>query len=127
MWEKAMINSIAANEVVSSLDLNLTINDRNVLGYLAQFVDEETQCEKALEALKVGEIAIQSASPMLDTRVVQEKFAEVEGRMSEQLAEFQRKVTSDFSRFFEEKDGVVPRSIDGIFGEKGALTRTFQS
>ncbi len=49
------------NGTVSSLDLTLGITDRNVLGYLAQFDDEETQSEKALEALKVGVIAIQSA------------------------------------------------------------------
>jgi hypothetical protein len=114
-------------EVLSSLDLTILITDRNVLGYLAQFEDEDMQCEKALEALKVGVIAIQSASPTLDTQVVQAKFTEVEGRMRDQLAEFQRKVTEDFCRYFEEQDGVVPRSIDGIFGDKGVLTRTFQS
>jgi hypothetical protein len=115
------------NAAVSSLDLTLVITDRNVVGYLAQFRDEEKQCEKALEALKVGVIAILSASPTLDTQVVQTKFSEVEGRMREQLGDFQRKVADDFCRYFEEQDGVVPRSIDGIFGDKGALTRTFQN
>lgn len=110
---------------VSCLDLTLIITDRNILEYLAQFQNEETQCEKALEALKVGVIAIQSASPTLDTQVVQAKFSEVEGRMREQLADFQRKVTDDFCRYFEE-EGVVPRSIDGIFGDRGTLTATFQ-
>jgi hypothetical protein len=56
--EKAMTNGTIANEVVSSLDLNLVIKDRNILGYLAQFHDEETQIEKAIEALKVGVVAI---------------------------------------------------------------------
>ena len=115
------------NVAVSSLDLSLVITERNVLGYLAQFQDEETQCEKALEALKVGVIAILSASPTLDTQVVQAKFSEVENRMREQMDEFQKKVTDDLCRYFEEEDGVVPRSIDGVFGDKGALTRTFQT
>jgi hypothetical protein len=101
--------------------------DSNVVGYLGQFEDEETQSEKALEALKVGVIAIQSASPTLDTQVVQEKFSEVEGRMREQLADFQKKVGDDFCRYFEEDRGVVPRSIDGFLGENGILTRTFQT
>ena len=115
------------NDIVSSLDLHLVINDRNVLGYLAQFVGEEIQCEKALEALNVGVIAIQSASPTLDTRVVQAKFAEVESRMKEQMDEFQRKAADELVRYFAERDGIVPRSIDEAFGERGSLARTFES
>jgi len=113
------------NAAVSSLDLALVITEPNVLTYLAQFPSEELQCEKALEALKVVVIAILSASPTLDTQVVQLKFSEVEGRMREQLTEFQKKVTDDLCRYFADQDGVVPRSIDGVFGERGALTRTF--
>jgi hypothetical protein len=117
------MNDVAA----SGLDLTLTITDRNVLAYLAHFDDEETQCEKALEAMKVGVIAIQSASPTLDTQVVQAKFSEIESRMREQLAEFKEKVEEELCRYFEDQQGVVPRSIDGVFGDKGALTRTFQN
>jgi|LSQX01.3.fsa_nt_gb uncharacterized protein YfcZ (UPF0381/DUF406 family) len=116
-----------ATESLSSLDLTLVITDPNVISYLSQFDDEESQAEKALEALKVGVIAIQSASPTLDTHIVQAKFAEVETRMQEQLTEFQRKVKDDLCRYFEEQNGVVPRSIDGVFGETGSLSRTFRT
>ncbi|CAN5460116.1 hypothetical protein BH10PLA2_BH10PLA2_30990 [soil metagenome] len=114
-------------EVISSLDLNLIVSDPNVLAYLVPFDDERIQCEKALEALKVGVIAIQSASPTLDTQVVQTKFAEVESRLKEQMAEFQKKVADNLVRYFAENDGVVPRSIDGVFGDNGAVTRTLQA
>ncbi|MEW4453064.1 hypothetical protein AB1L30_10340 [Bremerella sp. JC817] len=122
-----MTNSAVANEVVSSLDLNLVITDRNVLGYLAQFPDEETQIDKVLEALKVGVIAIQSASPTLDTTVVQSQFAEMETSMREYVDAFQRSIKDDFKKYFEGDDGVVPRSIEDIFGDSGSLTRTFQA
>jgi hypothetical protein len=112
---------------VTGLDLTLVVTDHTVVSYLAQFDDEETQCAKALEALKVGVIAIQSASPTLDTQVVQSKFAELDTRMREQLADFQRKVKEDMGRYFEERSGVVPRSIDGVFGDHGSLSRTFQT
>jgi hypothetical protein len=46
--------------------------------------------------------------------------------MKEQMSDFQKKVTDDLVRYFAENDGVVPRSIDGVFGEKGAVTRTLQ-
>lgn len=124
--QTAVNNHALKSDVLSSLDLNLVISDRNVLAYLAQFEDDEIKCEKVLEALKVGVIAIQSASPTLDTQVVQSKFAEVESRMKEQMGEFQKKVADDLVRYFAENDGVVPRSIDGVFGDKGAVTRTLQ-
>lgn len=122
----AMSVAAANHEVLSSLDLSLVITDRNVLSYLAQFTDEEAKNEKAIEALKVGVIAIQSASPTLDTTVVQSQFSEMETRMRESISDFQKGVRQDLQRYFEENDGVVPRSIDGMFGEAGMLSRTFR-
>jgi hypothetical protein len=122
--------TLVTNEALSiifNLEINLIIADRNVIAYLAQFGDEETQCEKAIEALKVGVIAIQSASPTLDTQVVQAKFAEVERRVQEQLTEFTGNVAENLRRYFAEQEGVVPRSIDGIFGDSGSLARTFKN
>lgn len=117
----------ANHEVISSLDLNLVITDQTVLGYLAQFQSEDTQTEKTLEALKVGVIAIQSASPTLDTTIVQSQFAEMESSMREYVTAFQKSIKEDLKKYFESNDGVVPRSIDDIFGDSGTLSRTFQT
>jgi hypothetical protein len=116
-----------SSEVVSSLDLSLVITDRQVRAYLARFPSEELQCEKALEALKIGVIAIQSASPTLDTQVVQEKFAELDTRWKDQVTEFQTRIESDLARYFASQHGVVPKSLDEIFGERGLVTRTLQA
>lgn len=62
--------------------LTLPITDPIVLGYITQF-DEDHHVEKAVEALKVGVIALKSASPTLDMRVVHDKFAEVMGDETE--------------------------------------------
>lgn len=116
----------ATQDAISSLDLNLLITDRNILSYLVQFSDEETQMEKVTEALKVGVIAIQSASPTLDTTVVQSHFSELDTQMRESLTTFQRDVKNNLTNYFEEGKGVVPKSIDDIFGEDGTLASTFQ-
>lgn len=116
-----------SEQVLSSLDLNLVITDRNVTSYLSQFPNEETQTEKAIEALKVGVIAIQSASPTLDTTVVQSHFSEMETRMRQSINDFQHSVKEDLKKYFEDNDGIVPRSIDGVFGSEGSLSRTFET
>lgn len=125
--QSAINSNVRKSEVISSLNVNLVISDRNVLAYLAQFENEETQCEKALEALKVGVIALQSASPTLDTTVVQTHFAEMESSMQEYVAMFQKSIKDDLKKYFESSDGVVPRSIADIFGEGGTLSRTFRA
>ena len=120
-----MQNQVATQEVISDLDLNLVITDRNVLAYLAQFSDEEVQVAKVNEALKVGVIAIQSASPTLDTTVVQSQFGQLDRQMREALGCFQREVQQNMTLYFEKGNGVVPKSIDEIFGQEGSLFSTF--
>jgi hypothetical protein len=115
------------SEQISSLDLTLVITERNVIGYLSRFEDEDTQSEKALEALKVGVTAIQSASPMLDTQVVHHKFTELEAKLREQMTSFQQEIKNGLSRYFAHGDGEVPRSINGFFGPDGKLSQTFKT
>ena len=114
-------------DVLFNLDLTLVITDQTVLGYLAQFSNEDTQIEKALEALKIGVIAIQSASPTLDTTFVQSQFTAMELSMREYVATFQKSIKDDPNKYFESNSGVVPRSIDDIFGDSGSLSRTFHA
>jgi hypothetical protein len=108
----------------SNLDLTLVITDPNILLYLSPFDSVEAKTEKVMEALKVGVIAIQSASPTLDTRVVQAKFTELEARLKEYVTDFQEEIGSHLQQYFKEGDGVIPRSLDGVFGTKGSFAQT---
>lgn len=93
------------------LELTLPINGPIVSGYLSQF-EHADWAPKATAALKVGVIAIQSASPTLDMRVVQEKFGEVETRFKDFVGEFQEELTGHLGHYFKDKDGQLPRSLD---------------
>ncbi|GIW83130.1 MAG: hypothetical protein KatS3mg105_4937 [Gemmatales bacterium] len=117
----------AINGVPHAMNLALVVTDQAVLAYLSKFDDEETKCEKALEALKVGVIAIQSASPTLDTSVVQAHFAKMEASMREYVTAFQDSIKGDLKKYFESENGVVPRTFDDIIGDSGSLSRTFHA
>jgi hypothetical protein len=108
------------------LELTLPIYDPIVYGYITQF-DEDQRVEKAVEALKVGVIALKSASPTLDMRVVHDKFAEVETRFKDFVGEFQEEITSHLGHYFKDKDGQLPRSLDGYLGQDGHLARTIRA
>lgn len=106
------------------LHLEVQIRDPIVLTYLRAFDDPERP-GKAVAAMKVGVIAIQSATPSLDTQVVREGFVEMEGRFKERVEEFQEDIGETLGKYFKERDGVVPKSLDGLFGKDGTLTQTF--
>lgn len=110
----------------ATMPLLLEVTDPNVIAYLSTFEDDQVRRDKANEALKVGVIAIRSASPTLDTTVVQSTFSDLELRMKDYLDEFMTAVRDDLANYFKDQDGVVPKSINGIFGEDGRLGRIFQ-
>jgi hypothetical protein len=53
----------------AAIFLDLEARDPTVIAYLAKF-DEEDRPERALDALRVGVIALRTASPTLDGEVV---------------------------------------------------------
>jgi len=106
--------------------LTLEVTERVVLEYLEQF-PEETRCEKALDALKVGVIAIQSASPSLDTRVVEEKFRQVETEINRAVEDFKEELKTKLEQYFKAEGGALPLCLDRYFGENGNLSRVMEA
>jgi len=116
----------ATRPLHSSLTLTLEIQEPVILDYLSQFHDPGVQQVKALEALKVGVIAICSATPSLDTQVVQTKFGELEQKLQGQLGEFQREVKDALKNYFCDQNGSVPRRLSEFLGDDGKVTRTLR-
>ena len=76
-------------KVPTELLLKLTVKDDNIIKYLMNYESPQRE-DKALEALKVGVIAILSASPSLDTKVVEEKFNKIERSLQEYSEVFKK-------------------------------------
>jgi flagellin-like hook-associated protein FlgL len=108
------------------LHLELEIADRDIVRFLEQFDGEERR-SKALEALKVGVIAIQSASPTLDTRIVEEKFREVQARISTEVEQFREDLREKLECYFRTDGGAVPALFEKNFGEEGKISRILES
>jgi hypothetical protein len=104
------------------LHLELTVTDPTVTKYLFTF-DEPVRQDKAIDALRVGVIAIQSASPTIDTKIVEEKFREVEGSIDTCISDFGKDIKAILDEYFKTGSGAVPRSLDTLFGNNGTLTQ----
>lgn len=108
------------------LHLELEISDREVVRFLEQFEEEERKT-KALEALKVGVIAIRSASPTLDTRIVEEQFREVQSRISTEVEQFREDLREKLECYFRTDGGTIPSLFEKNFGEEGKIARILES
>src|SRR5260370_24946069 len=98
----------------SVIALTLEVREPLLVAYFEPY-EESERSSKALEALKVGVIALQTACPTLDTQIVKDQFAEMQKDFGDALA-----------RCFEEKDGLLPKSLNDAFGDKGTLSQFFQ-
>jgi hypothetical protein len=108
--------------VEAVLHLELVISDSTITKYLQSF-DVAVRHDKAIEALKVGVIAIQSASPMLDTKVVDEKFREVKSNIDKCISDFEADIKTKLEEYFKSGSGTLPRSLDTLFGNNGTVTQ----
>ena len=108
-------------ETPSELSLKLTIKDENVIKYLISYESPQRE-DKALEALKVGVIAILSASPCLDTKIVEAKFDKIEKNLQEYSEAFKKTLGEELKKYFEKEKGDVPAAINSVLGEKGTLS-----
>lgn len=108
------------------MHIELEIRDPIVITYLCSFEGEEERKEKALEALKVGVIAIQSASPVLDTRVVHEKFQQLVSDINSYIDDFKGVVSKQLEDYFKKDSGEVPRSLNSLFGSDGKIDSIFK-
>lgn len=109
---------------MTEMQLQLVVRDRTVMNFLSRYEGEQRQ-EKALEALKVGVIAIQSASPFLDTRVVEEKFKDVHSAIEVCITDFTDNLKTKLEEHFKPDGGSLPRTLDKAFGEQGTVSRLF--
>ena len=98
---------------ISLIPLTLEVCEPLLVAYFEPY-EEPERSAKALEALKVGVIALQTACPTLDTQIVKDQFTEMQQDFGEALA-----------RCFAEKDGLLPKSLNDAFGDKGALSQFF--
>lgn len=90
-----------------TLRLEIEITDEDVIRFLEQFREEE-RSSRALEALKVGVIAIRSASPTLDTAVVEEKFREVRSLIESDVQVFRDELRERLENYFRTEGALSP-------------------
>lgn len=104
------------------IEMPLFITDPLVIRYLSTFSEAE-RSERIIEALRVGVIAIQSASPTIDTNMVDDKFRQVQTTIDGYLNGFKGDLKEKLEDYFKSGSGAVPRSLDSFFGTNGTMSQ----
>jgi len=94
-----------------SMHLELEVCDPAVVGFLEQF-EGPARSAKALEALRFGVGVLQTSSPTMDLQMVKDEFGDLHVELKNSLA-----------NYFKDEHGILPRSLNGYFGENGTVTR----
>lgn len=101
--------------------LNLHIADPLVVDYLNGFTPQERE-QKALEALRVGTIALRAVTPALDISLVEQKFNRLQSALADYANQFGRGLEEQMNQHFKAETGTVPRQLEEYFGaEHGRL------
>jgi hypothetical protein len=110
-------------ETKGTLELSLVITDPTITSYLKRFPEGDEREDKAIEALKVGVIAIQSASPSLDTSVVKERFTCMENELSSSIDRMKVDVQSYLKQYFDCENGSVKLFLDKQLGDSSPFAK----
>lgn len=79
--------------------LVVRLDDEVVLGYLSQFPPSEWE-RRILEAARIGVIAIRSAGPALDARVVEDAFHKTEEGLQRTVQDLERALKDRLEDYF---------------------------
>jgi len=125
MLEVIDTKSVDAVGTSESLHLNLEVSDLIVVQYLRASKPQDIEM-KAAEALKVGVIALRSVSPTLDASIVEQKFKDLERSLDDHARDFKSDLQAKIEQYFKSETGSVPRHLDSLIGEDGALSKTLE-
>ena len=113
-------NNLKGDKYMSkTLSLNLEIKDDRVIDYFNNF-NSKINTEKALEALKVGVVAIQASGSFLEsTKVSDKRTHELQQHIGEELNIFYKNKSLTNSTAEKEFKISIQRSIEALAGELG--------
>lgn len=111
----------SAISTTETLTINLSRpNDSVVLDYLLPF-DRTLWEEKSRDALRVGVVAIKNVSPVLDAKIVEEKFKDAQAEIKGLLDNFKDEFNGNLKDYFDKEKGHVSKSLAEIFKPEGQL------
>lgn len=120
-----MAVSLADAPVTNSLQLALTVDDRETLKELLKYEEGTERDDFARAALRIGVLAIKQASGVLDAQSVQQECQKFLDQIQNALSQHSLNVSNGLGtllgRFFDPASGEFQRRIDQLIRKDGEL------
>lgn len=114
-----------------SVVLTLEVTDPDVLAELRWHVEETDRERYALAALRVGVLALRSASGQVDVASIREAgkslLSEVRELLSARATETAERVSSALTQYLDPQCGVLPQRLQALVREDGELERLLRT
>lgn len=117
----------ASGELPNSLHLDLTVEDRDTIRALAQYADGTDREEYALEALKIGVLALRHAAGSWDADFIQRETSRLidslRGQLDEHARHAQERLTNSFKSYLDPESGHFSQRLRQLTANDGELAR----
>ncbi len=127
----APLESVRSRSASGPIRLALEVSDPEVLVELRRHVDAEERDRYALAALRVGVLALRSASGHVDAASVREAgtalVAEMRELLSVRVAEMSERVASTLTQYLDPQSGALPQRLHALTREDGELDRLLRA
>jgi hypothetical protein len=111
--------------------LTLEVTDPDVVAELRRHADEGDRQRFALSALRVGVLALRTASGHVDAGAIREAgtalVGEVRELLSARAAEMTERVSSSLTQFLDPQSGVLPQRLQSLLQHDGELDRLLRA
>ena len=116
--------STPINEI-SSFALNITIKTPRIAQYLASIPPEELN-DKVEEILNVGILAIESASPSLNTEDLDQHFQEIDRSLEDFTKAFKNNIEKELTAYLKAENSKIAEKLHEYFSDRSQMALLFK-
>lgn len=125
------LEALRARSNGSPLALTLEVSDPDVLAELRRFSDAVERDRYALAALRVGVLALRTASGQLDAASVREAgqalVAEVRDLLASRAIEMHERIAATLTHYLDAQNGALPQRLNALVRTDGELDRLLRA
>jgi hypothetical protein len=115
------------NEYFSGLELNLTVTDRDTIEELASYPEGDQREGFALNALRIGVLALRQARGRIDADLIQREtqrlLTMLEGQLAAHAAQAHEKLSSSLKEYFDPSSGRFHERVQQLIKSDGELVQ----
>ncbi len=127
MERAALLFPITGDEALDELELQLTVTDRDTIDDLTTYADGDEREQFALNALRIGVLALRQARGRVDADLIQREtqrmLAALQAQLTAHTAQTHEKLSGSLKEYFDPASGRFHERVQQLVKQDGELER----